>query len=847
MRHPEKPIPSPISMPSVLAAPAASLIDLPGHCLTAEVGAGGGSIVYRAVPWPGDGPSVAIKVLRPDLAEKPVFREQFDRELRLLRSLAHPGIVKVIGSGDEPSPWFSMPLLEGGTLESTLDRPMPALDAVTIVMPVVQAIEHAHSRAIHHRDIKPSNLLWSNDDVPQPILIDFGLATSPSDPPNALSGRVSGHSDGYSPPEAFDDRAASADGARWDIYMLGSLLHRLWYGSPPNEMSRRPNSTGRDLAAIIRRCRAERPADRYPTATHLREDLTRWLRGEPTTARRFPLQRPLYLAARHPGRALVAGLLVAGSIAGSVYGLDRQWELAKQSRERDAEERARELAAVLKSGEDALRMADWQTAAAKFHEALNRQCADPARAQVGRMRALFGQNRTDELRNELEQAGRNSALSERFAEIELLRAELLLINLPDETRGRQVLKDLVSSPQSRQLSPADLEYAQALLAESEPLMQVHLERAAALEPAHYRAQSALAVFLVMSGRFEQATIRAKFLGELFPLDPVAPTVGAIAAIQTGNRTAVEPHLARLEALLGPERAKVAREHLITLADALASLKQLNMTPGPQFREAAEKVSRTTLDWSHVFGRSTIPVIVPSPLVTLTVRPGADLKIILDSIAHVDDVPRAINQLDQVLAKHPDGTLAYYSAGLRLNQMVGPMQSIKSKSADAKKAMMKDLREMAKFSESAIDLPSRYPATATRYQAQMLAAFAYRGLTHPDITDQPSPSDLSRMHVHLRQTVLEGNTYPELRSSTFDVLDQILNLGQLRPLYLDWAALAPLDPEPWARLAAIEWRVTDASEPPRESRALPAMKRARSLAGEKGLPDRLEKMLKPVGR
>src|SRR6476619_3929099 len=120
------------------------------------LGSGGMGEVYRARDA-RLGREVAIKVLPDDLARQPMALARFDREARIIASLAHPNIIVVYDCGTEGEVSFAaMELLEGQTLRQ--HGPAPWRKAVEICTAVAEGLGAAHARQIVHRDIKPENL-----------------------------------------------------------------------------------------------------------------------------------------------------------------------------------------------------------------------------------------------------------------------------------------------------------------------------------------------------------------------------------------------------------------------------------------------------------------------------------------------------------------------------------------------------------------------------------------------------------------------------------------------------------------------------------------------------------------
>jgi eukaryotic-like serine/threonine-protein kinase len=143
------------------------------------LGAGGMATVYLATDLRLER-QVALKVLLPNLARDPSLAERFDREARILASVAHPNVAEVfdVERGDPDAgrePFYVMELCEGGSLAGRIEAggPLEPGALVPIVVSVAAALGELHRRGLIHRDVKPANILFTGG---RPKLADFGLA-----------------------------------------------------------------------------------------------------------------------------------------------------------------------------------------------------------------------------------------------------------------------------------------------------------------------------------------------------------------------------------------------------------------------------------------------------------------------------------------------------------------------------------------------------------------------------------------------------------------------------------------------------------------------------------------------
>lgn len=151
-------------------------LDIPGYQIEKELGRGGFGVVFRARRL-SDGVPVAIKVLLPRVAVKPVEVEKFLREMSVTAQLRHANIVKLFDQGHcEGIPWFIMEYCEGGSLWDHIQKhggKLPLKLAQPIMLAALEGLAHAHQSGIVHRDLKPQNILLDRGVA---RISDFGLA-----------------------------------------------------------------------------------------------------------------------------------------------------------------------------------------------------------------------------------------------------------------------------------------------------------------------------------------------------------------------------------------------------------------------------------------------------------------------------------------------------------------------------------------------------------------------------------------------------------------------------------------------------------------------------------------------
>jgi WD40 repeat protein/class 3 adenylate cyclase len=234
-----------------------------GYELRELVGRGDFGLVYRAYQ-PSIGREVAIKVIRPELVNRPSFVRGFEAEARLVAQLEHPHVVSLYDYWRDPEgAYLVMRWLRGGSLRQALEKgPWKLAPAAGLVSQVASALSYAHRQGIVHRDLKPANVLLDEDG--NAYLSDFGIAArlvGPEDPGSRVTS-----SPAYLPPE---EQAGEPHSPRSDLYCLGLLTFELLTGhSPPMDRALpsvaelRPELTS-ELDAVIATATAADPEDRY--------------------------------------------------------------------------------------------------------------------------------------------------------------------------------------------------------------------------------------------------------------------------------------------------------------------------------------------------------------------------------------------------------------------------------------------------------------------------------------------------------------------------------------------------------------------------------------------------------
>ncbi|QNS05328.1 protein kinase domain-containing protein [Streptomyces xanthii] len=258
--------------------------------LTHRLGRGGMAEVFAAEDV-RLGRTVAVKLLRADLAEDPVSKARFTREAQSVAGLNHHAVVAVYDSGEDfvngtAVPYIVMELVEGRTIRDLLinaEAPGPE-QALIIVSGVLEALAYSHQHGIVHRDIKPANVIITDTGAVK--VMDFGIARALHGAQSTMTqtGMVMGTPQYLSPEQAL----GKAVDHRSDLYATGCLLYELlalrppFTGEtplsvvyqhvqdmpvPPSEVS---DATPPELDGLVMRSLAKDPDDRFQTAEEMR-------------------------------------------------------------------------------------------------------------------------------------------------------------------------------------------------------------------------------------------------------------------------------------------------------------------------------------------------------------------------------------------------------------------------------------------------------------------------------------------------------------------------------------------------------------------------------------------------
>ncbi len=323
---------------------------LTGYVLTEPLGAGAYGLVWRG--WQvRTRKEVAVKVFTQRTGLDWIFLQ---REVeRLTRLDRHPHIVTLLDTNlDEEPPFYVMDLIEGGALNRWVNRESPAdpLTALRWMEQICDALNYVHAKALIHCDLKPANILVDGRDFVR--VVDFGQSRVFTESAASMGTLF------YMAPEqamlSEPGQLVQPD-VRWDVYALGATMHALLTGNvpfaspehvrtleeaptlterlkryremiqnaPPLDWKRITGEVPYELRAIVDRCMAKAPGDRYPTIAAVESDLRNLRERRPVTPlakqkgyrlRKFVQRNPFQVLAA----VAAVGLLVAGGASWSL-------------------------------------------------------------------------------------------------------------------------------------------------------------------------------------------------------------------------------------------------------------------------------------------------------------------------------------------------------------------------------------------------------------------------------------------------------------------------------------------------------------------------------------------------
>ncbi len=243
--------------------------------LVEQLGSGGMSEVFLGIN-PRTREKRAFKVLGKRASLITSAYARFLREVELIRSLSHPGIIKVLDNGVlEDCYYYAMEFMPGGNLNRCLERgKIPVDRTIELFLPICDAMAYAHEQAIIHRDLKPSNILLTA--AGEPVVSDFGIARilDLGKTPLTQSGEILGTIAYLAPEQRFSSKKVNR---RTDVYALGAILYEMLMGFPPLGKFPWPREVQENfpqsLHSILEKCLSIDPDARFEHAGFLQSEL----------------------------------------------------------------------------------------------------------------------------------------------------------------------------------------------------------------------------------------------------------------------------------------------------------------------------------------------------------------------------------------------------------------------------------------------------------------------------------------------------------------------------------------------------------------------------------------------
>ena len=263
--------------------------------LVARLGAGGMGVVYLGVD--PNGQQVAVKVLRPELADDPEFRVRFGREITLLTRVQGVCTVRVIAADTKaPKPYLVTEYADGPSLSEYIDArgPLDARMLYGLATGLAEALTAIHAAGIVHRDLKPSNVLLTPGG---PKVIDFGIAQALDTTSLTKTGITVGSAGFMAPEQIMGKAGTAADIFTWAVTVAYAASGQSPFGTGASDvMLYRIVHAAPDITAVppglqplVEAALAKEPRDR-PTAPQLLGQLTQQTAAQPSVGYGNPTQ-----------------------------------------------------------------------------------------------------------------------------------------------------------------------------------------------------------------------------------------------------------------------------------------------------------------------------------------------------------------------------------------------------------------------------------------------------------------------------------------------------------------------------------------------------------------------------
>lgn len=446
-----------------------------------EIGRGGMGAVYLASRDDQQfEQQVAIKLIKRGMDTDEII-ERFHYERRILASLNHPNIARLLDGGttEDGLPYFVMEFIEGEPLLAYCQRYKLGVQArLQLFLQVCRAVQHTHSNLIVHRDLKPSNILVTTNETVK--LLDFGIAKVLNTSETGLSTLLGQRpmTPEYASPEQLRGETVTTAS---DVYSLGVALYELLAGERPYRFASRnaeevvrfvceqepPAPSARaaqsdklrrqlvgDLDNIVLKAMNRAPERRYASVEQLADDLRRYLNGQPVSARPDTIgYRAGKFIRRHRAGVAVAAMLIVTLLAG-IIATSWQARIARAEQYRAESERTNaQLQRSVAEGEKTRAEAEKARAEKALEEARaerNRaeQALDVAENERARTEAALTEAKAERERAESEKKraeAERAKAAQRFNDVRKLATAFLfdfynsIQDLPGSTKAQQLV------------------------------------------------------------------------------------------------------------------------------------------------------------------------------------------------------------------------------------------------------------------------------------------------------------------------------------------------------------------------------------------------------------------------
>lgn len=271
---------------------------------------------------------VALKILSKGLITDETIN-RFLRERQILASLRHANIAPLYDAGitSNNRPWFALEYIRGESIDDYCENNKLSIEQIVVLfLKVCEAISYAHANGVVHRDLKPANILVdTQEQLGKPMVLDFGIASHQQAQVMTSTGQIIG-TPGYMSPEQTAGQTSRLDG-RSDVFSLGVVLYQListklpFRGKsitetnykvlkedPPSLSALKINP---NLVAIVYKCLAKNPIQRYQSVKDLSNDLNAFLTGDSVVARNINTIQIIQSKIRkHPWRSFLISMLL---------------------------------------------------------------------------------------------------------------------------------------------------------------------------------------------------------------------------------------------------------------------------------------------------------------------------------------------------------------------------------------------------------------------------------------------------------------------------------------------------------------------------------------------------------